>query len=189
VHDGDVGLLQDFIAEAIEHLDASEAHLLTIEADPHEIEALNAVFRAFHTIKGLAGFAELDHIQELAHRAENLLDMARKQEIELRGLPMDLVFESVDMMKRLIEGVVVALAGSGYPEAVPDLPLLLGRLQTATSEVVSADPAVDHDSGGELIDEVVPEPEPPALEPEAATEPSLRHRRRPARAGSCPWRT
>ena len=135
VQEGDVGLLQDFIAEAVEHLDASEAHLLTIEADPHASEALNAVFRAFHTIKGLAGFAELDHIQELAHRAENLLDMARKGEIELRGLPADLVFESVDMMKRLIEGVVVALAGSGYPQQVPQLPNLLARLQAATSGV------------------------------------------------------
>ena len=138
VQEGDVGLLQDFIAEAGEHLDASEAHLLTIEADPHASEALNAVFRAFHTIKGLAGFVELDHIQKLAHFAENLLDIARRGELVLRGLPMDLVFESVDMMKRLVEGVVTALAGSGYPEEVPTLPDLLVRLQAATCGVHGA---------------------------------------------------
>jgi len=130
--EGDVGLLQDFIAEAGEHLDAAEAHLLTIEADPHAAEALNAVFRGFHTIKGLAGFAELDHIQELAHKAENLLDMARKGEIDLRGGAMDLVFESVDMMKRLVEGVVTALAAGGCQEEVAELPSLVARLIAAT---------------------------------------------------------
>jgi len=130
--EGDVGLLQDFIGEAVEHLDASEGHLLTIEADPHEIEALNAVFRGFHTIKGLAGFAELDHIQELAHKAENLLDMGRKGELELSGNNMDLVFESVDMMKRLVEGLVEAMASSGYPAEVDDLPNLVARLMVST---------------------------------------------------------
>ncbi|MBD3222066.1 chemotaxis protein CheA [bacterium] len=129
----DVGLLQDFIGEANEHLEASEGHLLTIEADPHETDALNAVFRGFHTIKGLAGFAELDAIQELAHKAENLLDMGRKGEVELTGVNMDLVFESVDTMKRLVEGVTRALATTGHQAEVPELPNLVARLILATS--------------------------------------------------------
>jgi two-component system chemotaxis sensor kinase CheA len=160
----DVGLLQDFIAEANEHLDASEGHLLAIENDPHELEALNAVFRGFHTIKGLAGFAELDAIQELAHKAENLLDMGRKNELELRGVYMDLVFESVDLMKRLVEGVTVALASSGYQAEVPELPDLVARLILATSgqPVPAAASAASFppDPGAEAEAEPAPAPAP-----------------------------
>jgi len=131
--EGDVDLIQDFVEEAVEHLDASEAHLLTIESDPKESEALNAVFRGFHTIKGLAGFIELDHVKDLAHKAENLLDMARRNEIELVGPNMDLVFESVDMMKRLVEGVAEAMGGSGTLTTEDKLPGLMSRLVAATS--------------------------------------------------------
>ena len=128
----DVELIRDFVEEAGEHLDASEGHLLVIEKDPHETEALNAVFRAFHTIKGLAGFIELEHIKDLAHKAENLLDMARRGELVLTGNNMDLVFESVDMMKRLIEGITAALGGDGRLSEEGRLPSLMARLVAAT---------------------------------------------------------
>ncbi|MBM4131432.1 hypothetical protein FJ250_10485, partial [bacterium] len=132
VHHSDTDLVHDFVAEAVEHLDASEAHLLAIEKDPHETEALNAVFRAFHTIKGLAGFVELDHIKDLAHKAENLLDMARRGALDLVGANMDLVFESVDLMKRLVEGVAAAIGGDGRLTGEERLPGLMARLVAAT---------------------------------------------------------
>ncbi len=130
--EGDVDLTQDFIEESVEHLDAAEVHLLTLESSPKEDEALNAVFRGFHTIKGLAGFIELDHVQEMAHKAENLLDMARKNEVQLDGPIMDIVFESVDMMKRLVEGIRDAIESDGYLKNEEDLPNLIGRLIVIT---------------------------------------------------------
>jgi len=63
LHELDTDMLQDFIAEAGEHLDAAETHLLNLERDPADEEALNTVFRCFHTIKGVAGFVEMDHIK------------------------------------------------------------------------------------------------------------------------------
>ncbi|MCB1150590.1 Hpt domain-containing protein, partial [bacterium] len=86
----DVELLQEFISESAEHLDEAEAQLLILESEPTQTDALNAVFRAFHTIKGVAGFVEMTHIQTLAHKAENLLDLARKGELTLQGDAMDL---------------------------------------------------------------------------------------------------
>ncbi len=136
--EGDVELLQDFLEEAVEHLDAAEVHLMTIEADPQETEALNAVFRGFHTIKGLAGFIELEHVKDLAHKAENLLDMARRGELKLVGTNMDLVFESVDMMKHLVKDVTVAMEGEGILPEVGVLPKLMGRLLGATGDEVPA---------------------------------------------------
>ncbi len=134
VLDSDTDLVHDFVAEAVEHLDASEGHLLAIEKDPHQTEALNAVFRAFHTIKGLAGFIELEHIKDLAHKAENLLDMARRAELDLVGNNMDLVFESVDMMKRLVEAIATALGGDGRLTEEDRLPSLMTRLVAATDQ-------------------------------------------------------
>ena len=52
----DPELLKDFIEEAKEHLSSIELNLLSLEADPHDQEAINAVFRPFHSIKGVAGF-------------------------------------------------------------------------------------------------------------------------------------
>lgn len=151
--EGDVELLQDFLEEAVEHLDAAEVHLMTIEADPQENEALNAVFRGFHTIKGLAGFIELEHVKDLAHKAENLLDMARRNELELVGVNMDLVFESVDMMKQLVNDVTEAMGGAGILPEVKQLPGLMSRLIGATS--------------GEVPAPVVPTPEPEPVVEEA----------------------
>ena len=49
VLEGDIDLVKDFVQEATEHLDNCDVHLLTLETDPEENDALNAVFRAFHT--------------------------------------------------------------------------------------------------------------------------------------------
>lgn len=125
---GDVELLQEFIGESAEHLDEAEAQLLVLESEPTQLDALNAVFRAFHTIKGVAGFVEMTHIQNLAHKAENLLDLARKGELTLQGEAMDLTFESIDMLKKLGEDIVAALDGDGRLRKRESLPGLLGRL-------------------------------------------------------------
>ena len=157
--EGDVDLLQDFIEEAVEHLDASEVHLLTIESDPKETEALNAVFRGFHTIKGLAGFIELDHVKDLAHKAENLLDMARRDELDLVGANMDAVFESVDMMKRLVTDVAEAMGGDGLLKEEKSLPGLMSRLLALTSDEAPPATVAAVESAPVPAPEPTPEPE------------------------------
>ena len=166
--EGDVDLIHDFIQEADEHLNASEGHLLTLEDDPGDTEALNAVFRAFHTIKGLAGFIELDHVKDMAHKAENLLDMVRKGEIALQGGTMDLVFASVDMMKRLIHGVAEALGNDGHLVREDELPMLMGRLLAVTE---GGAPVAEPEAAAEPEPTAEPEPEPAAPEPDAETAP------------------
>lgn len=130
---GDLSLLAEFVTESREHLDAADIHLLTLETDPCNEEALNAVFRAFHTIKGVAGFLALDDIQHLAHEAENLLDLARKGSVELSGPSIDVTFDAVDMLKRLVAFLQEALAsGDGMPKE-PGLPALMTRLKAAVA--------------------------------------------------------
>src|ERR1017187_8344811 len=76
----DPELMADFIVESREHLVNIESQVLTLEREPSDGEALNAVFRGFHTIKGLAGFLELWEVQKLAHEAETVLDRARNSQ-------------------------------------------------------------------------------------------------------------
>lgn len=133
---GDPSLLSEFVTEAQEHLDNCDVHLLTVETDPRDEEALNAVFRAFHTIKGVAGFLDLGDIQSLAHDAENLLDKARKGERKLSGANMDLTFEAVDLMKRLVGHVAQSLSTAEALPVEPALPGLVERLnQAVTGEI------------------------------------------------------
>jgi two-component system chemotaxis sensor kinase CheA len=73
----DPELLNDFIVEARDHLTTIETKVLALELDPDEIEAVHAIFRGFHTIKGLAGFLDLPSIQAVAHEVETLLDQVR----------------------------------------------------------------------------------------------------------------
>ena len=79
-------MVAEFISEANGHIESSEAELLKLDAHPGDMNAINAVFRGFHTIKGVAGFLNLQRIGSLAHAAENLLDLARKGQLEISGL-------------------------------------------------------------------------------------------------------
>ncbi len=153
--EGDPDLLGEFVSEAKEHLDNADVHLLTIETNPKDDEALNAVFRAFHTIKGVSGFLALEQVQSLSHEAENLLDRARKGELVLEGGYIDMTFDSVDLLKRLIDHVADALSSGGPLAVEPEVPVLVSRLQAtlsgappARAEALDAEPG---EKVGELL--------------------------------------
>ncbi|MHC4754472.1 MAG: chemotaxis protein CheA [Planctomycetota bacterium] len=127
----DVPLVLDFITESNEHIESSEAGLLELETKSDDKEVLNQIFRAFHTIKGMAGFLNLTDIGSLAHSAENLLDLARKGDLMLAGENMDVVFESVDMLKNMIAELKDSVeAGKAVP-LQEHLPQLLEKLKSS----------------------------------------------------------
>lgn len=127
----DVPLVLDFIAEAAEHLESAEAGLLELENKPGDNEVLSQIFRAFHTIKGMAGFLNLGEIGSLAHSAENLLDGARKGEMILSGANGDVVFESIDMLKKMISGLKVSVEAGKPVSGHKGLPDLLAKLKAS----------------------------------------------------------
>jgi len=107
----DPELVRDFVVESREHLAAIETHLLVVEQDPHASESLNAVFRGFHTIKGLAGFLELGPVQEVAHEVETILDLARSDRLTMTPEVIDLVLRGADYLRTAIDQVDAAAAG------------------------------------------------------------------------------
>jgi two-component system chemotaxis sensor kinase CheA len=109
--DTDSELLGDFITECREYIEGAEAALLHLETNNEDPEAINTVFRAFHTVKGTAAFLGLTLVSELAHYAENLLSRMRDQKIRCAGGYADLALRSVDMIKDLMQALQDALGG------------------------------------------------------------------------------
>jgi len=107
----DPELVGDFILEAREHLQTVEAGLLVLEKEPANPETLNAVFRSFHTIKGLAGFLEFAKIQALAHEVETILDLARTGQLVMTPNLIDLTLESSDFVGKEVERIETMLHG------------------------------------------------------------------------------
>jgi two-component system chemotaxis sensor kinase CheA len=139
----DPALLEEFITESRDLISSAEAALLQLEPDPENTEALNTVFRAFHTIKGTSGFLGLVHISKLAHGAESFFSRIRDKEIRCIGGYADLAFRSVDMLKDLIRIAQDALRGvpMAAPDGLNDLMVVLDEPEAAgVSEEVCDEP-------------------------------------------------
>jgi two-component system chemotaxis sensor kinase CheA len=120
--DLDLELLKDFIVESRDCISASEAALLALEHTPDDVEAVNTVFRAFHTVKGTSAFLGLARMTAFAHEAESLLMRVREREIAYGRGCADLSLRSVDMLKAELDAVEAALhaGGPGAPLERPD---------------------------------------------------------------------
>jgi two-component system chemotaxis sensor kinase CheA len=121
-------LIGDFILESREHLAQVEIQMITLEKEPAAAEAINTVFRGFHTIKGLAGFMDLDEIREVAHETETLLDQARNQKLKITPAVVDIVLAAADFLKIWLKRLETTLAGNDAGPA-PEKQILLERIR------------------------------------------------------------
>jgi len=146
-------LVGEFIEEAQEHFDIADESLLTLENNPADADAISAVFRAFHTLKGTSGFLELPAISELAHKAENVLDAVRNGRLSFQGEVADAAFAALDSLKTLVSEVSEALSsGEKFrpsQEVVPVVDRLLRLLEGETSTTAA-------DEGRELSAQGMP---------------------------------
>ena len=101
----DPELFADFIAEAKEHLETIEPNLLELEKTPDNLALLNDIFRPMHSLKGASGFLGLNRINRLAHKAENILDELRKGAMVVTPDIMDVILESTDALRQMIENL------------------------------------------------------------------------------------
>ncbi len=123
----DLSMIGDFIGEAREHLEMIEQELLLLEQSPQSPEPINAIFRSFHTIKGLAGIFNLGSTRDLAHEVETLLDLVRNGALPATPSLVDVVLACADQL-----GVIVNCLDddrSGVSVVLPDNGELLERLR------------------------------------------------------------
>jgi len=111
----DPELLNDFILESREHLTSIELQLLVLDQDPAHAEAIHSIFRGFHTIKGMAGFLDLDAVRELAHEVETVLDLARNSRITITSAIIDRILESKDYLNGWMSELEAMLATGKAP--------------------------------------------------------------------------
>ncbi len=142
----DSELRDDFLVEAGELLQNLGEQLVDLESSPGDAELLNAVFRAFHTVKGGAGFMAIEPMVLLCHHAEDLLNEARNGHVALNATYMDALLETLD----LLNGMMDALNANAALEMPP--PSLLQRLLPAAPGA-SPPPADAVQAGGGAIDD------------------------------------
>lgn len=147
----DEEILQDFLVEAGEILEQLSEQLVELESRPDDADLLNAIFRGFHTVKGGAGFLQLNELVECCHIAENVFDILRKGERRVDAELMDVVLEALDTVNSMFGQV------RERTEVTPATPELLAAL-SRLAEPASADaPAAP-------VPQAAPEPEPAASE-------------------------
>ncbi|MBE94512.1 chemotaxis protein CheA [Marinobacter sp.] len=103
--DADEEILQDFLVEAGEILEKLSEQLVDLEQNPDDSDLLNAIFRGFHTVKGGAGFLQLDALVNCCHSAENVFDILRNHKRKVDSELMDVVLEALDHVNAMFEQV------------------------------------------------------------------------------------
>jgi len=119
--------MRDFVIEAEEIIEDLDKNLLAMEAAPDSStikpEIINAIFRGAHTLKGMAGMAGLEQVSELSHFLEDLFDKVRMGRKKLNRDIVDVLFEGVDFLRKLVERTSKNIKG------VLDTSLIIKKIQ------------------------------------------------------------
>ncbi len=100
-------IVDSFIVETKELLEKLDVDLVELERNSSDVDLLNQIFRAFHTVKGTSGFLGLEKLQAVTHRSEDILNKLRKGEIMLNSIIMDAILAAFDTIKALIYTIEV----------------------------------------------------------------------------------
>lgn len=118
-------ILEDFLIEAFEMIEQLDQDLIELEHNPNDLDLLNRIFRVAHTIKGSSSFLNFDILTSLTHNMEDVLNKARRGELQITPDVMDVVLESIDMMK----GLLNAIRDTGSDKTDIDITDVVKRLQ------------------------------------------------------------
>ena len=100
-----------FISDAVDQLGTIEAAILRLEASPGDLSLVNDIFRPFHTVKANAGVLGITSIQEIAHKVETLLDLARAGRHPMGAAEVDVVLKTVDLLTLMVAELPARAAG------------------------------------------------------------------------------
>jgi len=168
IDDGDLEIFEAFVEEGGEMMDDVEPQLVELEQSSTadglvDLETINSIFRLFHSMKGSAGFLELNCIVKLTHRAENLLDIFRKEQARLEGPDVTLLLQTIDLLRKTMADLVESGKDDTFTVEVDEL---VGRLQVSIEAKLNpgsapAQPEVIAEVEAPVVAEVVPsDPEP-----------------------------
>ncbi len=145
----DKEMWQDFVQEVQENLEEFEPNLLLLEQQPDDGSILNDCFRNMHSIKGAANYMGFSSMGELAHKVENLMDMARQGQMLLNQSAFDAIFKVVDFFRRLLDDIE-----KNHKETL-DVSPLIKELEAVSNgqETTQRSNENEHEKGVEITDD------------------------------------
>ncbi|MDD2557225.1 MAG: chemotaxis protein CheA [Desulfuromonas sp.] len=151
-----IEIIVDFVQESQDMIEQLEPTIIELgqDADP---ETINAVFRLFHSMKGSAGFLEFNHITNVAHSAENLLDNVRSGKLKLQPEHVNLLCESCDFSKEALEHVSETYSDHAMADKAAEMVEKLKNIMDPEYKVTDEP---DEEPSVESEVETEPEPEP-----------------------------
>ena len=102
-----------FLTEARAHVQAINQALSTLERTPSDASAAETIFRSAHTLKGMAGTMSYDHLAQLAHGLEDLLDRVRRHELAPAPDLLELLRKSADVLSAMLNNIAEDRPGEG----------------------------------------------------------------------------
>ena len=97
--------LEIFIDESAEHLQTLSDCIMSLENEPDNKDTINEVFRAAHSLKGMAGTMGFKRMQHLTHDMENVFQEVRSDKIAVDSAMIDLLFKCLDALDQYLENV------------------------------------------------------------------------------------
>ncbi|HZS12465.1 MAG TPA: chemotaxis protein CheA [Nitrospirales bacterium] len=126
----------EFLVETQEMLELLDQRFITLESDPGNMDLLNEIFRAMHSMKGSAGFLGFTRLVDVTHRAESVLNKLRQGEIAVTPQVINVILEAIDTVKMLMADI----RQSGSDQHVETAPMSqkLDHVLTGTASAASA---------------------------------------------------
>ena len=127
----DVEIVKEFLVESGDHLDDVESKILQLEENPEDVDIINCIFRPIHSMKGSAGFLGMKDIGKVSHELETLLDEARKAKLKVTSEIIEILYEGIDILKKLREIVAKKFDNKNAATDVIDYQPLLSKISAA----------------------------------------------------------
>ncbi|CUB11560.1 Chemotaxis protein CheA [Bacillus cereus] len=144
-------LLNIFFEESEEHLQSLNENVLTLEQNPTDMDVVGEIFRSAHTFKGMSASMEFTEMADLTHKMENVLDEIRHGNIVVNAEIIDVIFECIDNLEKMVADV--QQGGMGNIDVVATKQkleaLLNGNIEIPTEhieqETINNDDAASHE--------------------------------------------
>ena len=144
-------LLNIFFEESEEHLQSLNENVLILEQNPTDMDVVGEIFRSAHTFKGMSASMEFTEMADLTHKMENVLDEIRHGNIVVHADIIDVIFECIDNLEKMVADV--QQGGMGNIDVVATKQkleaLLNGNVETSMEHVeqesINNDDAVSHE--------------------------------------------
>ncbi|HJW85668.1 MAG TPA: chemotaxis protein CheA [Candidatus Brocadiaceae bacterium] len=136
----DVEIVKEFLVESNDHLEDVESKILLLEESAEDLDIINGIFRPIHSMKGSAGFLGLKDIGKVSHELETLLDEARRSKLKITPEIIEILYEGLDILKKLRVSVVNKMDGKDVSADVVEYQSLLSKISQALGKNLASEP-------------------------------------------------